>query len=100
MAVFARPPKSGRKTGFHCIMGKTNKKNLKNKWRVDISILVLFVGWEGGSETFQFAYEELHFSNTRETHATNRTRYLITSFSMGDCLEKQSSVLLTRHHTF
>ena len=42
---------------------KTNKKNLKNKWRVDISpsTLVLLVGWGGGG---------------------NRTRYLITGFSI------------------
>ena len=41
---------------------KTNKKNLKNKWRVDISIRISSTCWvgEGG----------------------NRTRYLIKGFSI------------------
>ena len=57
---------------------KTNKKNLKNKWRVDISIRTSSTCWvgEGG-----------------EQNTLLDKRFL----NMSDCL-RTSSALLTSHH--
>ena len=57
---------------------KTNKKNLKNKWRVDISIHISSTCWVGrGGE--------------QSTLLDNRF------LNMSDCL-RTSSTLLTSHH--
>ena len=56
---------------------KTNKKNLKNKWRVDISIHISCTCWVWGGE--------------QNTLLDNRF------LNMSDCLRK-SSALLTSHH--
>ena len=55
---------------------KTNKKNLKNKWRVNIFQLL-----GGGLEQRKAPghpnlFSKNYIYNTPETHTTNRTRYL------------------------
>ena len=58
---------------------KTNKKNLKNKWRVDISILISSTYWVGRGGGEQNMLLDNRFLN------------------MSDCL-RTSSALLTSHH--
>ena len=58
---------------------KTNKKNLKNKWCVDISIHISWA-WGGGGG-----------GGEQNTSLDNRL------LNMSDCLRKYSA-LLTRHH--
>ena len=65
---------------------KTNKKNLKNKWRVNIFWLlgggVGGGGGKGGEQRKAPEHPNLfskdYIYNTPETHATNRTRCLKT----------------------